>query len=90
MNASDTTLNEAAESSTPAPSDMNAAMARCGSGVFSPRTDPTSAPDAAASPQHKAHAAPTMPSGTICRYACCATLSARIGSLQWGRTKWQV
>ena len=29
MSASDATLNEAAESSTPAPSDMNAAMARC-------------------------------------------------------------
>ncbi len=23
-------------------------------------------------------------------YGCCATLSVRIGSLQWGRTKWQV
>jgi hypothetical protein len=29
MSASDATLNEAAEISTPAPSDMKAAMARC-------------------------------------------------------------
>src|SRR4030095_12170037 len=55
ISASDATLNEAAESSTPAPSDMKAAMLRCRRGVISPRIALTSAPDAAANPQQKAH-----------------------------------
>ena len=54
-------FTEAAESSKPAPSDMMAAMARSASGVMSPRSAPTSTPDAAAKPQKKAHRTSTTP-----------------------------
>jgi hypothetical protein len=53
---------EAAESSTPAPNDIMAAMARCGSYAISPSIVPPSTPDAAANPQQKAHTAPVIPS----------------------------
>jgi hypothetical protein len=57
---------EAAESSTPAPNDMMAAMARCGSYAISPSIVPPSTPDAAANPQQKAHTAPVIPSDIAC------------------------
>ena len=63
MSASDATLYEAAESSTPAPRDMKAAMARCRRLAVSPRIAPTSAPDAATTPHEKAHTAPMIASG---------------------------
>jgi hypothetical protein len=66
ISASVATLNEAAESSTPAPSDMKAAMARCWRCVISPRIAPTSAPDAGANPQQKADTVPTIPSVIAC------------------------
>ena len=47
---------EAAESSTPAPNDMMAAMARCGSCTISPSIVPPSRPDAAANPQQNVYA----------------------------------
>src|SRR5918996_3753818 len=70
MSASDATLNEAAETSTPAPSDMKAAMARCLRRVISPRIAPTNAPDPTADPQQKAHTAPIIPSVISCSFWC--------------------
>src|SRR5687767_11478837 len=61
--ASEAIFREAAESNTPAPNDMMAAMARCGSCAMSPSSIPPSTPDAAANPQQKAHNAPVTPSG---------------------------
>src|SRR5688572_15321729 len=61
MSASDAILIDAAESTTPAPSDIAAAIARCGSLTTNPSMVPPTTPDAAANPQQKDHATSKIP-----------------------------
>jgi hypothetical protein len=58
-------IHNAERSSTPVPSDMKAAIARCLRCIIIPRIVPTNPPDAASTPQQKAHSILTIPSG-IC------------------------